>query len=139
MSKHGLWYFAHPYTAKDAAGDYVPAAEEANFNLCCIRAAELLQMGYNVYAPISHTHPIHIRCPRFLRDHEHDMWYGLDDEVIAKTEWQGIILAPGWASSSGCLHELTLFKKRGLKILYYAAIVAEHYNDLYEVKTNGIE
>lgn len=122
-SNRGLWYFAHPYTCKDKDGNFVPEGEEANFVLCNIRAGELLVRGYNVYAPISHTHPIHRACPDFLARHEHELWYQLDNEVIDKTDWDGIILAPGWEKSSGCKAEKERIESRGLKVLCYKDIV----------------
>jgi hypothetical protein len=118
----GLWYFAHPYTCKDDNGNYVHAGEEANFRLCCQRSGELLMRGYNIYSPIAHTHPIHIHTPELLRRHEHDMWYGLDNDVIAKTSWEGIILAPRWETSSGCIGEKEQFEARNLPIKYYDEI-----------------
>ena len=121
----GLWYFAHPYTCKDDKGNYVQAGEEANFRLCCQRSGELLMRGYNIYSPISHTHPIHIHTPELLRRHEHDMWYGLDNDVIAKTAWMGIILAPLWGKSSGCRGELEQFNDRKLKIKSYEDIIRD--------------
>ena len=124
MSK-GLYYFAHPYTVKDAAGVYVPEGEEANFRICCYRAGELLRRGYNVYSPIAHTHPIHVHTPDFLAGHEHKIWYALDDEFIALARWNGIILAPGWENSWGCRHERELFEARGLPVLLYADLVKE--------------
>jgi len=125
MNTKWLYYFAHPYTAKDADGNFVAAAEEANFRLCCMRAGELLKRGYNIYAPIAHTHPIHIATPAFLASHEHEMWYGLDNEVIARTDWTGIILAPGWEKSSGCRAERKQFEARSLPVLLYTDIILE--------------
>jgi len=122
-SNRGLWYFAHPYTCRDKNGNFVAEGEEANFNLCNMRAAELLIKGYNIYAPISHTHPIHRSCPVFLAKQEHELWYQLDNEVIDKTNWDGIILAPGWENSSGCKAEKERIEARGLKVLYYNDIV----------------
>ena len=118
----GLWYFAHPYTCKDTNGNFVPAGEEANFNLCNSRAAQLFQLGYNVYAPISHTHPIHRASPDFLARHEHELWYQLDNEFIDGTDWSGIILAPGWEKSSGCRAEKERIEARGLQVLFYTDI-----------------
>jgi len=115
----GLWYFAHPYTATDAEGNYVPAAEDANFALANMRAGELMKRGYNLYSPISHTHPIHKATPDFLKRHEHDMWYHLDNEFIKETNFLGIILAPGWEHSKGCLAELDLFKKQNKPARHY--------------------
>lgn len=110
----GLFYFAHPYTAKDEDGNYVPEAEEANFQLCCQRSARLIEAGYNIYSPICHTHPIHRASPLFLSRHEHEVWYRLDNEFIDSTEWKGIILAPLWEQSIGCMAEYKRFIDRGL-------------------------
>ena len=125
MKNKGLWYFAHPYTCKDDDGNYVPLAEEANFRLCCMRSGELLKRGYNIYSPIAHTHPIHVATPDFLKRHEHEMWYDLDNQVIAKTDFDGIILAPGWISSAGCRGERRLFDDRGKFVKLYADIMQE--------------
>lgn len=125
METKGLFYFAHKYTAKDVDGNYVQAAESANFAICNFRAGELLKRGYNVYSPISHTHPIHMATPQFLAEHAHEMWYGLDNEIIAKCNFDGIILAPGWEDSKGCIAELQMFKdtKAEASVLYYDEIV----------------
>jgi len=125
MANKGLWYFAHPYTCKDAEGYYVQAGEDANFAICCIRSGELLERGYNIYSPIAHTHPIHKASPTFLARREHDMWYRLDNEFIAKTDWAGIILAPGWDESKGCIAECGQFVLRGLPVKHYEDIVQE--------------
>ena len=123
MSKYGLWYFAHPYTCKDADGQYVPAGEEANFRICCIRSGRLMEAGYNIYSPIAHTHPIHVSSPTFLACHEHQTWYELDNEFMDRTEWSGIIMAPGWPHSKGCVAERDQFVARGLPIKFYQDIV----------------
>ena len=128
--KKGFWYFAHPYTAKDKEGNFVPEAEDANFALANQRAAELLKRGYNIYSPISHTHPIHRACPEFLRNHEHEMWYELDNNLIAQTNFKGIILAPGWETSNGCKNELKLFRKKGLLWILFTDVMKE--NVLYK-------
>jgi len=119
----GLWYFAHPHTAKDANGNYVPEAEEANFRLCNYRAAVLLQLGYNIYSPISHSHPIHRASPTFLARHEHEMWYELDNEMIVKCDFKGVILAPGWQHSKGCDGEKKAFEKLDRIVKFYDDIV----------------
>lgn len=122
-TNRGLFYFAHPYTCRDKDGKFVSEGEEANFALCNQRAAELLERGYNVYAPISHTHPIYRASPSMLARYEHELWYQLDNEFIDKTDWSGIILAPGWEKSSGCKAEKERIESRGLKVLLYSDIV----------------
>ena len=120
----GLWYFAHPYTVKDENGNYVQAGEDANFQICNYRAGRLLARGYNIYSPISHTHPIHMASPLFLGRHEHDMWYELDMDIIRNTDFDGIILAPGWMASKGCVAEKQAFEEMGKRVLYYENIFA---------------
>lgn len=118
-----LYYFAHPYSVKTTCGNNLHAAEEANFNICCIRAAELYKRGYMVYAPISHTHPIHTRDPKFLKDNEYDLWIEYDKLMMEKCKFDGLILAPGWESSPGCKFEHDEFKKKNLEILLYEDII----------------
>jgi len=125
METKGLFYFAHPYTCKDKNGIYVQEGETANFLLCNLRASELVIRGYNVYSPISHTHPIHISSPLLLSRREHKLWYVLDNEVIARTNWSGIILAPNWETSTGCVNERKQFEERGLPILLYENLIQE--------------
>ncbi|KKN35451.1 hypothetical protein LCGC14_0783540 [marine sediment metagenome] len=117
MREEELYYFAHPYTAKDKR------AETANFNLCCIRSAKLLKLGYRIYAPICHTHPIHMAWPDFLENDERDLWISLDNLIINKTLFEGIILAPRWELSSGCQGEKQLFETQEKQILLYKDIV----------------
>jgi len=119
----GLWYFAHPYTCRDKEGRFLFEGEDANFRICNYRASRLLLLGFNIYSPISHTHPIHSSCPEFLSNQEHELWYELDNEFIDKTDWSGIILAPGWENSSGCVAEKERFEKRELPVLYYEEII----------------
>jgi len=119
MKSRGFYYFAHPYTCRDKDGKFVSEGEQANFELCNQRAAKLIEMGYNIYSPISHTHPIHRASPVFLARHEHEAWYDLDNEFIAKTQFDGIILAPGWEKSTGCKNEREQFGSRGLIAIEY--------------------
>jgi len=117
-----FYYFAHPYTCTDGER-YVPEGEAANFRLACYRAGQLLLAGYNVFSPISHTHPIHRATPEFLARHEHKLWYDLDMEVIERTDFDGIILAPGWERSKGCREERRVFEKQGKRIAEYEDIM----------------
>ena len=124
-TNRGLWYFAHPYSCKDPKGNFILAGEEANFRICNFRAAKLLDLGYNIYSPISHTHPILCASPEFLARSEHELWYHLDNELIDKVDWSGIILAPGWEKSTGCRAEKERIESKGLPVLFYSDIVKE--------------
>lgn len=118
-----LYYFAHPYSVKNLFGDYILFAEDANFRICNVRAAQLIERGYLIYSPISQNHPIHMASPAFLKDEVHEMWYKFDAAFIKQANFAGIILAPGWEDSKGCCAERKLFEERGLELLYYKDIV----------------
>lgn len=121
--KQGLWYFAHPYTVKDVNGRSLPEGQEANFKLCCYRSAELIKRGYMIYSPIVASHPIHISDPDFLRRNEWELWMDLDKEIIKRTKFTGIILAPNWQDSTGCNLEKTIFESNDKKVLFYNDII----------------
>ena len=121
--KNGIWYFAHPYTCKDVNGNYVSGGEEANFRLCNIRAAKLIEKGYVIYSPISHTHPIHVSYPPFVGGNIHEMWYKFDNENIRQIPFKGIILAPNWEKSSGCRAERNMFVEMERTIVLYDDIM----------------
>ena len=118
MPKPGWWYLAHPYTCKNEKGDYVFEGEVANFNLANIRAAQLIDLGWKIYSPISHTHVIHCAWPPFVGAQVHAPWYEFDDDFIKTVPFAGIILSPGWEKSGGCQHEKELFESLGGQVLY---------------------
>ena len=113
-----LWYFAHPYTCKNKDGQYIAGGEDANFRLCCIRSARLIEKGILVYSPISHTHPIHMSYPPFVGGEVHNFWYKFDNAFIRAVPFRGIILAPDWEKSTGCKAEKELFEELGREVRY---------------------
>jgi len=121
--KRGLWYFAHPLTAMKEDGSRDWEKERENFHLANKRAVELLRRGYNIFSPISHSYPIQDEA-----GHEEDCqfpWYLLDEDIIRRTKWDGLILAPGWENSKGCNAERRLFESLKLPIKLYQEIIEE--------------
>lgn len=120
-----LWYFAHPYTVKDKDGRENHQGEHANFIQACTKTSELIKRGFNVYSPIAHTHPVHIIEPQFIKNEEYKLWVRLDNLIIDKTNFKGIILAPRWETSGGCNGEREKFEKRNLQVLLYNDIIKD--------------
>lgn len=100
-----LYYFAHPYSGNP----------EENFRLANERTLKLLNAGYNVFSPITHSHPL-----QAIESHDYEFWMQLDEVIIPRCG--GLILAPGWRKSKGCQSERDIFAKRGLPILEYAEL-----------------
>lgn len=126
--KDDLFYFAHPYRAKQPCGVRDWDIEKANFDRCRVKTRELLGRGYLVFSPICHSHPIEPRTgllvvPTAWEDVNFWLWF--DELLIHQTDFAGIILAPGWEKSDGCVHELLIFETRGLEVLYYDDIMRE--------------
>ena len=123
QQEFGLWYLATPYSVRYPDGRRNREAEAANFQLAAHRAAVLLKTGIVVFSPITHSHPIDRSFPEFLVEETELEWYKIDNAIISRTDFDGIILAPGWCWSKGCKDENTLFSKRGLLCLGYEEIL----------------
>lgn len=119
----GLWYFAHRCTARDADGNRNLARERRNFLRCCERSERLWLAGYNIFSPVAHTVAIANNSTGQLMNMTHQWWCDVDNEVIDRCRWDGIILAPGWEESVGCCEERRRFERLGLPVLLYEDIV----------------
>jgi len=129
--KPGFYYFAHPYSSKTKEGLI------ANFELCCQRSAELLLKGYNVFSPIVHSHSIEMASPEMLTwtvDELWQFWIDIDMAILEYVEFTGVILAPGWRTSKGCMREYEWFishtSKAGLFTSNGKPYDILQYNDL---------
>lgn len=101
MSKK-LWYFAHPYS------DDPPN----NFKLANERALKLLNSGYHVFSPITHSYPLEL-----IENHDYEFWMELDELILPKC--YGLILAPNWKNSKGCIREFKRATELRMPILEY--------------------
>ena len=122
MTDRKLYYFAHPFTVLDSNGARNRAAEHARFLRCAMRTGELIKRGFNVFSPICQFPPVEDACPEFLMGGGPD-WLSLDMQIIERCRFDGIVLAPGWEKSAGCVAEMRAFVLAGLPVLYYADLV----------------
>ena len=113
------WYFASPYSVRHEDGSRCPESEQRNYDRARLLAAGLVEHGYVIFSPIAHSHPIDQ-----LGDIAPEEWYAQDYDIIAATDWAGIILAPGWENSAGCRDERVQFAKRDLRIMTYEEALA---------------
>lgn len=98
-------YLCAPYTTDDKAL-LISRVVEIN-----MKAAQLMDQGYNVFSPISHSH--------FIADFtkadalDHDFWLNQDLPFIEWCEEVWIYCLPGWEESRGIKREIEHAEKLG--------------------------
>lgn len=97
-----LYYFAHPYEEDP----------EKNFKLANTRTVKLLDAGYLVFSPITHTHYL-----QGVKQNNHDFWLHLDFTIMDRCDV--VIFAPEWEHSKGCVLEMKRAIQRKQQILFY--------------------
>lgn len=113
-----LYYFSHPYTSYCSARQEKLLQEEANYKTCLERTASLIAAGYPCYSPIVMTHQIHLLTPQ-----PPSYWIELDLSILSSGIFVGIIMAPGWKKSKGCMLELERAQGLGLYMFEYLDLV----------------
>lgn len=104
-----LTYLATPYTHKD---HYMMVARHLVVNHV---AADLMNQGYYIFSPISHTHPI-AEAGKLPRGWEY--WQGYDKTILSTCERLIVLQIPGWEESTGVTAEIQIATELGLPIEY---------------------
>lgn len=79
--------------------------------------ASLLEItGWNIFSPITHSHPI----PKFIPDrlNTHTFWLNLDFDWIEVCDELWVYMQPGWDQSYGVARELKFAQRRDKPIRY---------------------
>ncbi len=103
-----LYYLAHPYTGNI----------EANLKKCNDICNNLLDLGYVIISPITHSHQLDI-----LKTRPAEFWY--DQDFVILKHCDGIIMSSGWQDSKGCLMEYQFAMKHGIEVRIYKSIIEE--------------
>jgi len=104
-------YLACPYKHKDPA-IRVKRFEEANK-----KAAELMQQGYAVFSPISHSHPISLYTrPENTQDFK--FWLIQDLAFLRDCDELWVLQLDGWEESKGVEMEIITAASLGKPIHY---------------------
>lgn len=105
----GLTYLATPYSHQDAE------VRQQRFDAVNVAAAKLMKIGYHIYSPISHSHPIALVG---------DMptgwgyWETHDKLIIEKCSQMIVLMQDGWKDSSGVAAEIAFANEIGIPVLY---------------------
>jgi len=102
-------YLAVPYSHPD------PKIREERFKLVNKKAAELINEGYHVFSPISHSHPIALEgdLPKSW-----DFWSEYDRAFLKCCEKMFVYKLPGWDVSVGVKGEIEIAEELGIEIIY---------------------
>lgn len=98
-------YLGTPYSSKFDA-----TWPEIRFQLANVAAMTLIDAGFIVFSPISHSHPLALTHPVCTADH--DLWLDQDESFM---DWANLLVAlcsPGWEDSFGLDFEINWFKKK---------------------------
>lgn len=105
-------YMASPYSHSDHE------VMRERYLLACEGAAMLMELGYAVFAPIAHSHPI-ADCldPKLRTDFE--FWMSQDLPVLAAADKMVILTLDGWRESRGVARETQFCKQYSKPIQYF--------------------
>jgi len=100
-------YLAVPYSHSDSK------IRESRFIASCIAAGHLINQGHFVYSPITHCHPIAVRCdlPK-----DFDFWRDYDLSMIDWADEICILPLDGWEESKGIRGEKEYASKQGKRV-----------------------
>ena len=111
MSAHPIdIYAAVPYS------DPNPAVREYRFREATKYAAALVQAGYTVYSPITHSHPMAVANPALGLGWEY--WKRHDEAYMPICAALHVLMLPGWGTSSGVAAEVRAFEAVGKLVEY---------------------
>lgn len=106
---NNLIYLASPYSDPD------PAVCEARFQAACRAAAELIRLGYAVFSPIAHSHPIAMIGGI---DHLSPVWYEADLPLLHACSRVIVLKLDGWDTSRGVSIEERIAREMEKPVMY---------------------
>jgi hypothetical protein len=96
---------------------YNPNIREKRFKHANRITAILINYGYTVYSPISHSHPIAIQENLLL---DSTFWKKQNDTMIKLSNKIMVLDINGWKESTGCQNEIELAKSLNKDILFWS-------------------
>lgn len=122
--KKPVYYMASPYRIYAEPGDNGKGLRRA-FTVAAVSAAELVKMGYTVFSPVAHSHPIAIAGK--IDPFDDALWMGQCRKMVETCGGLFILAAPRFEKSRGMREELELATK--LKKPIYAAVIRKGTRD----------
>jgi hypothetical protein len=105
-----LIYLASVYSQGNASNN----KKTRRYKAVCKKAAELMQEGHCVFAPIAHSHPIEVHGMDVVEGH--DFWLKQDAAVLERCTKLVVYKMPGWKKSIGIAWEMNFAKENNIPI-----------------------
>lgn len=102
-------YLACPYSTR------IPFLKWWRFRQVNKKAGQLMEMGFIVFSPISHSHPIASQCG-LPKDFEY--WKKFDESFIKWADEVWILTLWGWRKSKGIKQEIAEAEQLGKEVVY---------------------
>ena len=81
------------------------------------KAAEIMQRGYNVFSPLTHSDPIADYISEENRI-SHDFWLKIDFDMIRRCDELWVYMLEGWDRSYGISQEIKFAKENNIPVVY---------------------
>lgn len=100
-------YLASPYSHPDAV------VRQKRFDAACRAAAALLRVGFPVFSPIAHSHPI----AQHGVPSTWEFWRHVDHHYLRQCRAVVVLRLPGWEQSVGVRAEIELARRWGIPVI----------------------
>lgn len=107
--KLSYWYLATPYSK-------YPRGLHAAYEMAAREAGRLIHLGFRVYSPIAHTHPIAFASG--LDPYDHNIWIPADRPFMDGAHGLIVLRADSWKESKGIAIEIEEFTQAGKPVVY---------------------
>ncbi len=111
-------YLAVPYT------HHSPVVRHNRFEHVNRFAAWLMQQGYPIFSPISHSHPIE---EHFTETKTWEFWQLQDLPILRQCDRLFVLCIDGWRESVGVTAEIAEASRLGIPVSYYEPIGGNDY------------
>lgn len=126
-----LLYLACPYGHKSEM------VRRERFEIASRTAGRLAKLGYKVFSPISHSHPLHIMESM---PHDWEFWKSLDSVYLELSYKLVVIQIDGWAESVGVTDEIQMARAAPIPVVYLSPVYAGRNlsDDLWRIMRKSI-
>ncbi len=114
-----LTYLAGPYSHPS------PSVSVGRYTELTKATAWLMnEKGWNVFSPITHSHPLHIVAK--MRG-DWAFWKRVDTQYVKLSKRLVVLTLPGWENSIGVTAEVKIARKLDLPIFYMTKVENDNY------------